>query len=70
MVPEPLSFELKVSDGEAVSTTDFTINVQPYKPEFAAASISNVTGSDYMIPDYPVNAIDGNIKYKMVIRWG
>jgi len=59
-----ISFELKVSDGEAVSTTDFTINVRPYKPELAAASISNVTGSDCMIPDYPVNAIDGNINTK------
>ncbi len=62
--PRTVSFELKVSDGEAVSTTDFTVNVQPYKPEFAAASISNVTGSDCIIPDYPVNAIDGNISTK------
>ena len=59
-----ISFELKVSDGEAVSTTDFTINVRPYKPELAAASMSNVTGSDCMIPDYPVNTIDGNISTK------
>jgi uncharacterized repeat protein (TIGR02059 family) len=59
-----VSFELKVSDGEAVSTTEFTINVQPYKPELGAASISNATGSDCIIPDYPVNAIDGNISTK------
>ena len=63
-VSRTVSFELKVSDGEAVSTTDFTINVLPYKPELAAVNISNVTGSDYLIPDYPVNAIDGNITTK------
>ena len=59
-----VNFELKVSDGESVSTTDFTINVLPYKPELAAVSISNVMGSDYLVPDYPVNAIDGNITTK------
>jgi uncharacterized repeat protein (TIGR02059 family) len=58
------NFKLEVSDGRTILTNNFPITILPYKPELAAARITEIEASDYQTPDYPDNILDGNTTTK------
>jgi hypothetical protein len=40
----------------------------PYKPELAVAKITSIKASDYQVPDYPNNVVDGNLATKWAVN--
>jgi hypothetical protein len=61
---QTIGFQLKVSDGRTIQSAGIPINILPYKPELAAARITDIVASGYKAPDYPNNVADGNLSTK------
>jgi hypothetical protein len=61
---QTITFQLKVTDGIAIVSKSISINILPYKPELAMASIESIKTSSYQTPDYPNNVSDGNLATK------
>jgi uncharacterized repeat protein (TIGR02059 family) len=66
--PQVLEFQLNITDGKAIKTGSFTVNILPYKPEITRASIINIKASNYQVPDYPNNSKDDNLATKWSVN--
>ncbi len=62
---ETISFRLTLNDGKTSQSTDFSIEVRPYKPEISRINIPAVEASAYDNLNIPKNAVDNNIQ----TRW-
>jgi len=62
--PQPLTFELTVSDGKTETSASLTVNNSPYKQELGLGSIKIIEASNYYQSDYPGNVDDGDLTTK------
>lgn len=61
---QSITFEVDVNDGKAITTKNFSVTINPYKPELGQAKVKVIEASNYNSPDYPQNVNDGNLTTK------